>query len=180
MSWIKSIVLSTMLVLLFTLYGQAQQVRLVEGKLSDSGKPLANQTLLLEGQKELRWVDFLTWRSDNKVEVIALTDDKGFLQFVDLPPGKYTLKLVRAGEETVSLKTFTLQSGYQKAEISTKLSLKDLNPPTKVIGITADGQQVFSNGVDAKARRVTHQATATSTGLMEDGTSWYLSREEKK
>jgi hypothetical protein len=177
MNWITSILLTTLLILGFTLPSQAQKLKLAEGYLTESGKPLANQTFVLEGQKETRWFDF--FRADTtKVKVNALTDEKGFLQFVDLPPGEYTLKLVRAGQEPVPLKTFTLKSGYLKTDISTKLKLKDL--PNKAIGITADGQPVFGNGLDAMARRVTQQATDTTAGLMEDGTSWHLFEAEKK
>ena len=130
-------------------------------------------------QKETRWFDF--FRADTtKVKVNALTDEKGLLQFVDLPPREYLLKLVRAGQEPLPLKTFTLKSGYQKTDISTKLKLKDYyNLPIKVIGITADGHPVFSNGLDATARKVTQQATATSVGLMQDGTTWHLITKDK-
>jgi len=46
--------------------------------------------------------------------------------------------------------------------------------PTTVIGVTTDGVQVFSTGLDAKGRRVTSQATTTTTGLLDDGTTWIL------
>jgi hypothetical protein len=179
MSCMKALLSALVFVILFCWQSQAQPLKLAQGKFStEDGTPLANQTLLLEGQNEARWFDFFRPET-TKVTVFAVTDEKGFLQFVDLPPGKYTLKLVRAGKETVPLKSFALESGYQKTDISTKLKLKDSNSPMKVIGITADGQPVFSNGLDARARKVTHQATATSAGLMEDGTSWHLSSEEK-
>jgi hypothetical protein len=178
MSRIKTIVLAFVFVILFYWQSQAQELKLAQGKfLTEDGKPLANQTLLLEGRNEGRWFDF--FRPDStKVKVFALTDEKGFLQFVDLPPGEYTLKLIKPGKETVPVKTFTLKSGYQNTDISSKLKLKDLTH--KAIGITADGQLVFSNGVDAMARKITHQASATTEGLMEDGTSWRLFAVEKK
>lgn len=109
-----------LLILGSTLPSQAQKLKLAEGYLTESGKPLANQTLVLEGQKEKRWFDF--FRADTtKVKVNALTDENGFLQFVDLPPGEYTLKLVRAGQEPVPLKTFKLDPGYSKIDITTKV-----------------------------------------------------------
>lgn len=179
MSWIKATLLALVFVILFCWQSQAQELKLAQGEFStEDGKPLANQTLLLEGRNEARWFDY--FRPDTtKVKVYALTDEKGFLQFVDLPPGEYTLKLIKVGKETVPLKTFTLKSGYQKTDISTKLKLKDYLA-TKAIGITADGQLVFSNDLDAMARKVTQQATATSGGLMEDGTSWHLFPGEKR
>jgi Prealbumin-like fold domain len=124
MNWIKSILLTTLLVLGFTCPSQAQKLKLAEGYLTDSGKPLANQNLQLEGKTEPRWYDFFGDKG-TKVKVNALTDEHGFLQFVDLPPGEYTLKLVRAGEEPVSLTTFKLEPGYSKTDITTKLKLKE-------------------------------------------------------
>jgi hypothetical protein len=117
-----TILLTSVLLLGLTGLSQAEELRIAEGYLTDGGKPLANQTLLLEGQKEVRWFDFTA--KAIKLKVNALTDDKGFLQFIDLPPGDYTLKLVRAGEEPISLTKFTLDPGYRKSDISAKLDVK--------------------------------------------------------
>jgi len=105
----------------FTWQIHAEDLKLAQWQLSYAGKPLANQTVLLEGKKAPTWFDF--FRSREKVKTIAITDDKGFFQTVDLPAGDYTLKLVHVGKEPVAVKMFTLAKGYK--DVSEKVELKD-------------------------------------------------------
>src|SRR5437867_2345767 len=73
--------------------GYAEPLKLVQAKLVDSaGAPVANQAVIVEGKKQLAWYQ-PSWLFSDKVRVLGVTDASGAVQIVDLPPGKYTLKL---------------------------------------------------------------------------------------
>jgi len=96
----------------------------VEGQLTYAGKPLANRTLLLEGKKESTWPAWATFiKATEKVKTVAITDEKGSFQVVDLPAGEYTLKLVLVGKEPVALTMFKLARDYK--DINTKFEIKE-------------------------------------------------------
>jgi hypothetical protein len=51
---------------------------------------------------------------------------------------------------------------------------------TTTVGMSADGANVFSTGIDMKGRKVVKWATADVPGQLDDGTQWFLSDKEKK
>jgi hypothetical protein len=111
-----------LLVLALLWTSHAEPLKLVQGYMAaPDGKPLANQTLVIEGKAEpapVRWWPFFSRSSNTEVKRFAITDGKGFFQLVDLPAGTYTLKLTRPGETPVPLKKFDLESGYAKKDLS--------------------------------------------------------------
>jgi len=48
----------------------------------------------------------------------AITDKKGYVQMVDMPPGRYTMTLVVPGAEPRKLETFDLPPGYRVKNIT--------------------------------------------------------------
>jgi len=103
---------------------QAQSVKLVNGQLSDANDvPLSNQTILIEGRKKLQWVNAWGLWGNNTVKFRAITDQKGFVQIVDLPAGTYDMKLVVPGGAPTLLKKLDLPSDYQTVYFKGKVEL---------------------------------------------------------
>lgn len=135
----NSLLLSVSFSFLIVALSYGQQVKLIQGELSYAGKPLVNQPILVEGQTEKTWVDWvIRWRTSPKVRTITITDERGFFQLIDLPPGEYSLMWVQAGKEPTSLKTFKVEYGYD---------FKQLDVPqgsfgTRLLGINDHGNIV--------------------------------------
>ncbi len=127
MKYIYLSLLGILLVLLLFWQGQAEDLRLVQGEvLTYTGEPLAHQPLLIEGRKETSWLNFFRLRtSTDKVKVLLFTDERGFIQVVDLPAGHYTLKLLQSGKVPVTLKEFKLTRPYKTFDVSTKIPIKE-------------------------------------------------------
>jgi hypothetical protein len=169
---ISIVLFALILMVSFAWQTRADELKLAQGHLTAAGKALPNHTLLLEGKRLLPWYAFFARaQKADEVKTLATTDEKGFFQIVDLPAGEYTLKLMRAGDEPVPLKMFTLARDYKLADVSAKVT---------VSGIATDGVLVFTTGIDANGRKVTRQATSTSVGLLDDGTTWTLRPEQKE
>ncbi len=100
----------------------AEPLKLVHAKLVDqSGGPLVNQTVLIEGTKQPQWYTAWGLIGEKSVRVISVTDTKGYLQVVDLPAGTYTMKLVAPGFEHKPIKNFTLDASYKNVEFTGKV-----------------------------------------------------------
>jgi len=99
--------------------GHAQELKLVNANLFDkNGAPLANQSIVIEGTKTPRWSNAWGFFGDNNLKLNAITDKKGYVQMVDMPPGRYTMKLVVSGAEPRKLETFDLTPGYKIKNIT--------------------------------------------------------------
>lgn len=110
--------------------GYSQTVKRVDAYLlDDTGAPLANQAVIFEGTKTPTsfWWGWRVWQAHQgeKVKVVAVTDSKGFVQVVNMPPGTYTLKLVRPGEEPIPVKTFELDATYANYKVEEKVQFKE-------------------------------------------------------
>jgi hypothetical protein len=120
------VLLMISLLLLSVWTAQPQSLQLVEGTLTSyDGTPLANRMLVIEGTKESWWAERLPWLGWKKVKIISLTDTKGFFQVVDLPAGDYTLTLTQPGSNSIPIKSFKLEPGYGKRELTGKIEWKD-------------------------------------------------------
>lgn len=102
----------------------SQPLKLAEGQFSTAdGKPLANQTLLIEGHANPSWKYHwfpVWWSKQDQINRLAITDTSGYVQVVDMPPGQYTIKLVRPGAEPTVINKFTLSPGYSSHDFSAK------------------------------------------------------------
>ena len=118
--------------------GLAQDLKLVDANLfNKDGAPLANQSILIEGTKTPRWSNAWGFVGDNNLKLHAITDKKGYVQMVDMPPGNYTMKLVQPGAvgPPVTVGSFTLKPGYghTKYDFSAKLDDKwKLDEPPQI------------------------------------------------
>ncbi len=106
----------------------SEPVRLVTAYLSDAdGAPLAGQPLVVEGKsRPPAWIfkqPGAYWWTTNKppVRVVGVTDRKGFIQFVDLPPGEYDMKLIRAGVAALTIKKILLDADYTSVKFDVVL-----------------------------------------------------------
>ncbi len=102
--------------------GQTQSLKLAKGQLLYAdGAPAANRAILVEGSSDDYWYRPSWLFSGDTVKLVGFTDDGGYIEIVDLPPGSYTMKLVVSGTEPVPIKTFRLNRGYKAADISERI-----------------------------------------------------------
>ena len=115
--------------LALTLTASSQSATLVEGQVKDhKGEPVANQTVVVYGTSFSSWkmwggLPFPSGREP--VQLLAVTNKKGFFQIADLPPGQYTIKLVVSGTEPVRIADFNTPYGYRKVDLTEKLTLSE-------------------------------------------------------
>src|SRR5437867_456612 len=102
--------------------GYAQSLKLVQAQLVDgTGAPVTNQLVIVEGKKQLAWYQ-PSWLFSDKVRVLGVTDASGAVQIVDLPAGKYSLKLATPGADALTtIKDFQLPPGYKSANFTETL-----------------------------------------------------------
>jgi hypothetical protein len=110
-------------VLALFLVGQAQPLTVIYGKvLTEDGKPVTNQPLVIEGRKGSRWIaDWLQFGRGSKdrdeIQAVSVTDHQGAFQVINLPAGYYSIKLLRPGAQPILVREFKLDRGYDKSEI---------------------------------------------------------------
>ena len=120
--------------LAFVFSAHAQTVTLIEGLLvTEDGKPVANQPIVIEGQKNVSGLTMRDWLAWIKKEpkshderVIATTDWQGTFQIINLPAGNYTIKVVRPGSEPIPVKKFSLIEGYSKVGVKGSVTPEQL------------------------------------------------------
>jgi len=107
----------------------SQPIRLVAAHFSDStGAPLSGQPLIVE-QTKASWEPnfshfWFATKVKTPVKLVGVTDLSGFIQFVDLPAGEYNVKLVRAGQEPLTVKKFVLDSYYKNVSFKQVIDFK--------------------------------------------------------
>jgi hypothetical protein len=97
---------------------QAQPLALLQGKLvTQDGKAITNQPIVIEGRQD-GWLPFwFTWGT-REHKVVSVTNRDGGFQVINLPAGQYTLKMLRPGTEPIPIKSFTLDPGYSKKDVT--------------------------------------------------------------
>jgi hypothetical protein len=107
--------------------GFADSLKLVNATVVDqNGEPVANRSILIEGKKQPAFSNGWGYIGNQTVKSLAITDKKGYVQMVDMPPGQYTMKLLVPGGEPRKIETFDLPPGYQIKNVI----VKDVEVPT--------------------------------------------------
>jgi hypothetical protein len=123
-----SVTVVLLLVLVLFWSAHAESLKLVQGTLLDNaGAPLVNQTVVIEGWAENAVFDALPFLAFPRrhVKVLAVTDKRGSLQIVDLPAGKYTMKMLGADGWLKPIRDLPLERGYKTKSFTEKLNLSE-------------------------------------------------------
>src|SRR5437016_4446640 len=102
----------------------AQALKVVNATILDQdGAPLVNHSILIEGTKSPAWYNPWGLFAHDKVKFLAITDQKGYIQVVDLPAGNYTFQLVWPGVEP-AIKHVSLDPHYTNFTFTEKFPVK--------------------------------------------------------